>query len=469
MQEIQFVEKNADGLDEIRISDVKGIEAPFFTPEISGAEGLQALLIAKDALEKNNPVMVPGHRWQDIRSKPRFKEYKKEIQDLVTNHPFFYYEPVEIFRYTRPQTVVTYGLQGDVTQSREFYSRLRDGRVDDAISMLPKFFQPFVERQIKPLCKSKEIKIPQKYQNQSRGKIHEAWRDSRADRGFVSYFETIVDDAAKSPNAAVIPPVPPVLKSSGKDVTDRTLGFNNYMRNLAYSKWNDRSAGEVTSYLHFYLDQGVFEPNNNNNDVRVKNAIRSEADNPYYAGVALTISNMNRLWEKGNQKSLERFITDVCNIARENNLPVILPRSGYYGMHLTDHGVQNFSRLMNGNSEYYRRGGGIGKRAKYGTLPIYGKGGAKDVNAEELEVILNRNGGSLHPVSGIPSSPPTFNPSGSTYKAKYGNDSSFRVQFGKPRRLIHVKEAQEIRDDIRRGVLSPARRYLERGGHPYLS
>lgn len=467
MQQQEFIQKNSQGLEEIRVSDVDSIEAPFYTPEISGPEGLQALLNAKDALEPNNPIMVAGHRWQDIRSKPRFKKVRNQIYDLTANHPFYYYEPVELFRYTRPQNLVTYAFQGDQSRSRSFYSELRDGNHQKAIDQLPTFFQPFVEAQMKPLLKSKDLKVPKEYVSQSSGKVHEAWRDSRADSGFTGYFERLADDAAKAPNTAVIPPVPPVMKSSGQDSVNRTVGFNGYMRGLCEKKWNDPSSGAVTAYLHFYIDQGVFEPAGKENRQRVLSAIRSELTTASYAGVALTISKPGKIWDKGNEKTLERFITEVTSLARQEHVPVIMPRSGYYGMHLTDHGVQSFSNLMNGNLTYNRRSGAPDERAKYGTLPIYGA--ACDANAEELDQILSRNGGTLHPVNGLPDSPPTYNQSAGPYKAKFGNANEFRIRFGKPRRIVHVKEVQELRDSIRRGTANPARRYLERGAHPDLS
>jgi len=468
MQQTQFVERNAQGLDEVRVSDVQGIEAPYYTPEVSGPEGLQALLYAKSALDAENPITVPGHRWQDIRSKPRFREVRDEIRELVTEHPIYYYEPVELFRYTRPQNLVTYAFRGDQSSSRSFYSDLRDGNYQQAIQQLPTFFQPFVEEQMESLLSSKNLSIPSKYKSKASPKVHEAWRDKRADSQFRGYFERLVDDASNAPNASIIPPVPPVMKSTGKDVISRTLGYNSYMRSLAVSKWDDPSSGNVTSYLHFYLDQGVFEPSNNNNDHRVKQAIRSEIQSSAYAGVAITVSNIEKVWSKGNHKALERFITDLSSIAREEHLPLIMPRSGYFGMHLTDYGVHSFSNLMNGNLEYNRRsGGGIDERAKYGTLPIYSA--ARDVNAEQLNQVLQRNKGSLHNVPGVSDSPPTYNPGASSYKGKFGSAAEFRTRFGKPRRMVHVKEAEELRDGIRRGTAEPARRYLERSQHPELS
>lgn len=467
MQDVMYVEKNEQGVDEVRINNVKSVEAPFFTPEIGGPEGLQGLLYAKDALESENPFMVPGHRWQDIRSKPRFKEVEEEIRDLVSTHPIYYYEPVEIYRYTRPQNLVTYAFQGDQGSSRDFYSKLRDEDYRGAVKMLPTFFQPFVEKQMGSLLKSKDINIPTEYKSKSSGKVYEAWRDKRADSGFTQYFERIANDAGKSPNAAVIPPVPPVMKSTGPDAVSRTIGFNSYMRTLCESKWKEASTGSVTPYLHFYIDQGVFEPSNNNNDHRVKQAIRSEISDASYAGVALTLSNLRKVWRKGIEKNLERFISDVTSIAREEHLPVILPRSGYFGMYLSDHGVQSFSTLMNGNQVYSRRGGGITERARYGTLPIYGS--ARDVNAEELNHVLGRSGGSVHDIDGLPNSPPCYNPSADSYEGKFGNASQFRIQFGKPRRLVHVKEAEELREGLRRGTAEPANRYLERSDHAELA
>ena len=467
MQDVKFIQKNEQGLDEVRISEVTGIEAPFYTPEVSGPEGLQSLLFAHDALESHSPVMVAGHRWQDIRSKPRFKQVREDIRELVTEHPFFYYEPVELFRYTRPQNLVTYAFRGDQARSRDFYSELRDGNYKDAIEKLPRFFQPFIEAQMKALLKSKDLAVPMKYQSQNSGKVHEAWRDKRADSGFTEYFETLAQDAGNAPNTALIPPVPPVMKSTGKDVISRTLGLNSYMRQLAETKWNEPSSGSVTAYLHFYIDQGVFEPSDNGNAQRIKQAIKSEIQNASYAGVALTISNLDRVWDKGNEKALESFVTEVVNLARQEHLPVILPRSGYYGMYLTDHGVQTFSSLMNGNLEYNRRGGGIDERSKYGTIPIYGA--AREVNAEELDQVLARNGGELHDIPGIPSSPPTYNHSAGSYKAKYGKAIQFRTRFGKARRMVHIKEAQELRDGLRRGTARPAQRYFERSDHPDLS
>lgn len=463
MPESQFLRKNAEGLDEIRIGDADWVEAPLFTPEVKGPEGLQALLYGREALDERNPIQIPGYRWRDIRSKPRFRQVSDQIKSLVTSHPFIYYEPVELFRYTLPRNLVTYAFKGDRGMSASFLDDIRDGEYDSAIDQLPVFFQPFVERQMKSLInKIEDATVPNRYRNQSSGKVYEAWRDKRADSQFQGYFEEIVEDAARQPNATVIPPVPPILKRSGRDAIRRTRGYNFTMAEICES----REESGVSSYLHFYLDQGIFT-SESDNDAFVEQTIRQEIGNIPVSGVALTISNLETVWSQGYEKQLERFITSIANYASEEHLPVILPRSGWFGLHLTDHGVHSFSSLMNGNPTYNARGGGIDPVGRYGTVPIYGI--AKELNASQLADHLESHGKSVHHVSGLEDSPPTFNERSSEIQEKFGNDVLFRAQFGKPRRLIHAQEARELRGDLKRGVANPAKRYLERSEHEQLS
>lgn len=467
MQESQYITQNDEGIDEVRISGVTGIESPYFPPEIKGPEGLEALLGAQNALEENNPVIVPGYRWHDIRSKPRFKQVKEDIQHLISDHPFIYYEPVELFRYSQPRNLVTYAFQGDQSKSREFLSRIRDGDYEKGLDLIPPFFQAFLERQMRPLLEADEkATVPSEFEDQKTGRIHEGWRDDRADKQFKPYFDAIADDAGKSPNATVIPPVPPILKTSGTDVFRRTLGFNGYMARVCEAKRNEFSGGPVTSYLHFYLDQGIFGPGTDN-DEKVKRFLKRGVEELDVAGIALTISNYDKIWNKGYQTQLERFINEISNFARQFHLPVLLPRSKWYGAHLTDHGVQGFSSLMNGNDRYIRRGGGMGEMAKYGTIPVYGA--ARELNADQLQAYLGRNGGELPELPDLPSKPPTFNTAGSTPKEVFGKATHFRVQFGKQRRLTHVHEAREFREGLKRGNPNPARRYLERSDHELLA
>lgn len=462
----QFVERQRSGIDEVRISDQSGIEAPFYCPEIKGPEGLESLLTVHGALDSHNPIVVPGYRWQDIRSKPSFKDQKREIKRLISQHPIYYYEPVELFRYTQPKNLVTYAFQGSRSSSREFYQRIRKGNMKSAVGMLPEFFQPFLEAQLERLIeKTDRATVPPSISTKNK-KIHEAWRDKRADQGFQTYFDYLVDDAVKQPNVSIVPPVPPILASSGKDTINRTRGVNRYMTRLCESKTSSLSGNRVYSYFHIYIDQGAFKSSSQNNR-KVISALESELEEYDYAGVAITISNYDRAWNNNLAPTLEKFVTAATNISRDHDLPVFLPRSSWYGAHLTDFGVQGFSSLMNGNVQYTQRAsGGMSPEAKYGTVPVYGH--AAEVNVSKLESYLRQNG-EMHKIDGLPSEPPTFNPNESTVKKKFGSARDFRIQFGKARRLTHVQEAREFRQDKQAGIPQPARRYFERSSHTHLS
>lgn len=469
-----YVQTTAQGIEELKIGGSSGIFAPFYAPEVKGSEDFEVLLDARAALEPNNPVFVPGYRWKDLRSQPKFKEARPIIREFVSNHPIAYYEPVDLLRYSRPRNLVTYAFQGSRRRARKFNERLRAGEFKAAIEMLPTFFQPFVERGFKRLLDATEnapdpnlVSLPG-----NQGRIYEAWTDPRADRGYPDYFEQIVEDAAKSPNSLVIPPTPPILKSSGHNALGRTMGVNRYMRKLCGSVSSRWPENEITSYYHIYIDQRAVDTSLavellQRLETELEEAASFE-DEAGYTGVAVTISNYDRAWDSNRETTVEKFVNRVTNIARQNYLPLVLPRSGRYGLHLTDDGVHGFSSLMNGNPTYNQRSsGGISREAMYGTVALYGE--AVDVNIEDLIPILSRNNGRVHPIQGIPDSPPTFNPGQNGIDNIFGPPTDFRVKFGKRRRLVHVQEAREMKDGIKNGVTKPARRYLERSRHPLLS
>lgn len=466
MTELEFVQKNQEGIEEVRINDRAGIEAPFFAPELTGPEDLLAILNGLPVLDDQNPIVVPGYRWQDIRSKPMFKEKRHEIKKILSEHPILYYEPVELFRFTMPMNLVTYAFQGSRSKSREFYKKVRRGDVEAAISMLPRFFQPFLEAQIERLLEKTDDASPVDTPDTTNRKIHEAWRDQRADRGFTDYFDAIVEDARRLPNASIIPPVPPILASSERDALTRTLGVNRFMTRLCEQMGDSISGNRVYSYFHLYMDQGSFKTGSNKVD-KVISILEDELVEFDYAGIGVTISNYDRAWENGLGKSIEQFISEVSNIGGQYDLPVILPRSNWYGAYLTDQGAQSFSIPLNGNERDFQRStGGMDAKAKYGTVAVYGE--AIDLNANQLDLFLQRNG-QLHDIPNLPSTPPTYAPAESDWKRKFGKARDFRIKFAKPRRLVHAQEAREFREDIKAGVPNPAEHYFRRSQHPYLS
>lgn len=465
--------ENEEGIDEVSFAGKNHIETPVYSPEIKSYEDLFVLLKYGDALDEGTPIVVPGHTWRSIRSEPKFQDLTSQIESLVREHPIIYREPVELFRYRRPLRLVTYGLAGG--SSRTFYKKLRDHDIDGALAMLPEFFRPFVETQMERLLELKDIEVPEQYQDTLRSAT-EGWHDERANKGWPNYFANIVKDAQKSPDAGVVGPAPVITRGSDQTEIDRQMGANQGMVNTCREVNAGHFGSAVYPYLHLYVDYSVLK-DGTNNDLRVIEAVRQEIKDREeessftdigqggvsYYGVVLTLSNIEKIWEYGLQVRLERFVSELDNVARSHDLPVMMPRSGWHGLYLTDAGVQTFSSLLNGNEEYSQRGGGIGEEAKYGTTPFYGD--VLDLPVSEAFAGLQNRGGSVHPISGLPESPMTYNPAGSTWEERLGKDEEYRVEFGKARRLLHAQEAREVREGKARGTHQPAKQYLRRSEH----
>jgi len=462
---IEYKSATASEVDQLRIGDKEQIDRVRFAPEMKGPEGLEALRRARHALSTDEPIVISGYRAQNIRSQPRFKQYITQIQDIFTRRPVYYYEPVELFRYRMPQCLVTHSFKGDIGSIKDFYSEVRSGNHQKAIDKLPRFMQPFVEAQFNSLLSSKSNLPNRQNQIQTSRRVHDAWREARTDQGYRDYISRIIDEAGNTPDNAVIPPVPPILRSSSQDVITRTVGYNDLNWDLCKSSFEDSSVGTTTAYLHFYIDQGVFVPSSNN-DQRVLAAIRNQLTKRPYAGIAVTVSKLSKVWNNGNSHALERFFSELEVISNNRSIPLVAPRSGYYGMYLTDYGVDIFSSLMNGNLEL-NSSGIPGEVAKYGKIPIYDE----CVNAmvdRVANVLVNRQG-RLYSVQGIPDSPQIFNPNGDSLESRFGTDRHYRVTFGKQRRLLHLKEAEEIRTSVKNGTANPATHHFVGSNHPHLS
>lgn len=390
-----LVYTNEDGLDEASIAGAQHIETPTYSPEIASDEDLEVVLRYRDVLDEGAPILVPGYRWQQIRTMPKFREVEPEIRDLIRNHSTLYYEPVELFRYRRPRKLVSHAFRGSQSKSREFYKKLRGDQYDAAIDLLPTFFQPFIEAQLEPLLERVDgATVPPRFEDTAR-KATEAWRDDRANSGYESYFAEIAKDAQRSPNSAVIPPVPPVQKSSEPNVISRVRGSNIGMRTTVDVVNEARFGDPLRTYFHAYADYSILK-SDTGVDEDLLTMMRQELEDGDYAGVAVTLSNYQRAWDSGLSVRVESFINDIANIAMEKRLPFILPRSGWYGGYLTDHGAHVFSSLLNGNEVYNpNSSGGIPKKAKYGTTPFYGE--CLDLGVgEAFEALKNTGGQATH-------------------------------------------------------------------------
>lgn len=461
-----FLEVNQDGIEEYRISSESGIKSPNAIPEIKSPEDLHAVLPRLEALDENNPVMVPGYRFEEIRTKPAMSKYGQRMNRLMNGHPLLYFEPPELFRYAMPDDLVTYGFQGSRSKRIEFNKKVEAGELDEAIEMLPLFFQPFVDRARSTLLRSYEDgPDPGTEEN---GKIAEGWGDPRADQGYKSYYREIVENAKQANNSHVVPPVPVVRKSSEGTVVRRLRGSNIAMADICDAT-TFAFDNPVFPYYHIYAHQNILREG----QAHVQDlyeALQTDLDAHNFGGVVLTLTGYETIWENGIQDSLFDFVDRITDIAKRYSMPVHLPRSNWFGAALTDVGVNGFGFLLNGKETYPQGGGGMdgnNPHYQYGSIAIY------DLSVDPLldvyENFLANNGGQAHPISGLPNQPPKYNPRGSTYKEKFGKPRDFRIDFGKPRRLLHAQEAREFRKGIKNGLKNPARRYLERSQHPHLS
>lgn len=198
-------------------------------------------------------------------------------------------------------------------------------------------------------------------------------------------------------------------------------------------------------------------------------ALQDDLSAHNYGGVVLTITGYEKAWENNIEDALVDFVDRVSNIAKRHRMPLHLPRSSWFGAYLTDVGVNGFGSLFNGN-ERYTSGGGMDSdnmHYRYRSTAVYDH--AVDPTIDIYESHFDRNGGQAHPIDGLPDKPPVYNPKGDSYQEKFGQPREYRINYGKPRRLVHSLEAREIRKGIKLGLLDPAKRYLDSSSHSHIS
>jgi hypothetical protein len=167
-----------------------------------------------------------------------------------------------------------------------------------------------------------------------------------------------------------------------------------------------------------------------------------------------------RAWAEGRpRKRLERFISEISQIALSKNLPVYAARSKWVGIDLLDMGLAFAGTLFNGNEKVSDTSSGIDSRSPeaFGKTPIYGE--CTEVPVTELFTANAETGildqpKPLHRFEGIPDCcEPSF----------LSDSTLFRVAFAKPRRLAtHINEARENRGALKVGIVRPGREYIEK-------
>lgn len=474
----QFVRQTESVLEEYRIGDgaQSWIEAPSYIPEIGSAEDLHVVLDNQELLDENNPIFVLSNKWKTIRLKKEFEDRQWEIQNLIEEYPIIYYEPPELFRYKMPRTLPKYARSSSVSLGRKFNTRIRNGNVQEALDLVPEFYQPFIRHQLQSVCENivdDGGELPEEAVGQDK-KITDAWRSEDVRDGVFDHFMTIARDAGKFSRSYVIPPANPIMESGNERDLDMMDGVNKWMHtacrelreNPSLTNFEDTPTEATYSYYHIYADAGILRPNTNI-DEAIRDHLQDALSNYSYAGVALTISRYPNIWNSNDisVSSLEEFVTDIVNTARQNSVPVILPRSKWYGEYLTDLGIHGFGSMFKTGLRLSDGGGGDPKY-RWGKLPIIDQ--AREVDVEELGEYIDENE-ELPNVDGMRGIPPGYDPSANDLKQKWGPAKRFRIETSKPWRLaVHNEEVNRLKDAKRNGLHSPAKRYLEDSDHPVI-
>ncbi|MCM1566342.1 MAG: hypothetical protein NC238_10415 [Dehalobacter sp.] len=435
------------------------VPAPCFTPEVKGDEDVDVLLRYSRALNEHAPIIMPANRWSSIVTDKRFLisdilKNKISILELIAEHPILFMEPPEFFRYRLTKKFVTYALKGDRQKARKFNNILKSAVINDeekvtsALSIIPEFYRPFIARQLESICQDSKIIPPKKLGKQD--DISAGWLDESIDYSYPAHMSEIIADIAGVPNAAIIPTVPPILKSSENSIRDRVLSANRATSLLCKHMTAGRKV-PIRAYFHLYIDSDVLNDTERRNMALV--ILERGLDQGGYCGVALTITDYE---DKDMLHKIESFVNEVANRCNEHMLPLILPRSGWYGLYLTDYGVQSFSCLLNGKREYVRGGGKVDEEYKYGLTPIIDR--CRELRYNDAVAYANKNGG-FQKIKYLPST---------IDRAYLGDFNAYRMNVGKPCRLIHAEEARRIRQGKLKGDINPAKRYFARSEHQVL-
>ncbi|MGA2122499.1 MAG: hypothetical protein ABSG49_10755 [Methanoregula sp.] len=437
------------------------IPAPSFIPEIKGDEDIEVILKNSKLLPIGNPLMVPAFRWTKLIENPLFRDGDvfrglQPALSFVKEHPIIFYDPPELFRYTLTKTLISYALKGDRGAARRFNNYLKKGNQQSAIGMVDPFFQPFIERQMPSILDEMDVKSDNSIDDEKSSHLEEAWLDSKINDAYFSYIFGIVTEAQKMPNATVIPPVPPLLKSSSRTFLSR-IKMANRAASLACKMASDATESkEIFPYYHLYVDWNIIEPGQGNDVATVLQLVKDGVTSGRYGGVAVTIKGYEDAAKKRKITQLAMFMNDIVNIAHEYKLPVITPRSKWYGLYFTDYTTQGFSCLLSGTERYLRRGAPKNPEVKFGKTPIIEK--CIEMYLEDLKAFIKQNG-ECPTIEGLPRRiPPEL----------LTKDKDFRINWSKPMRLIHIEEARRMRETKLKGIWNPAKLYLERSEDPLL-
>lgn len=470
-----YLTDSEEGQEAFRMGGHDDIPSPVYIPELKGAEGLHAILDHADALDERNPIMVPAAKWSWLREKNEITGRtndggdhigEKEVKQLEEEHPLVFYDPPELYNYKLTKTLTNYLFKHGGWNEERFETFLKRGEHAEAFRELPEFVHPFLHANINRLLEEVEGASQVSPSQKAIDSTDEAWT-SLEPENFETYYQVLATQAEKRPSAVLVPPVPQMSKEWNDGLVTAWCTSNSQMAQQAAGRAN------CDSYFHLYMDYQSLDPESSDDTAsKCLQILDRELERGDYAGIALTVHRPNRIWQTNRAARMQTFMTDLSRIGTEYELPIICPRSEWFGSYITDLGVQGFSSLLNGAWQYqrYSSEGGPSGADKYGRTMIPNEARAlklRSDNNEDLEGYLEANGGLPH-VDGLPSVPPTYDPAGGGLQEKFGTSPEFRQTFGKPRRLAHVAEAQQFREARANGEENPAREYLKESENPYV-
>jgi hypothetical protein len=436
--------------------------APAFIPEIKGEDDLVVLLEHMDAIPKNNPIIVPANKWWTLIKPMRYQfdlgGNVPPIQTFMENYSLIFFDPPEFFRYVFGERFVDYALSGSKENKKAFRNKLENNDPKGAINLAPKFFQPFIETQLPNICKSQKIEISN---NDKKSDLERAWLDPRVDEFYRTYILSIVTNALKIPNATIIPPVPQLQKDTSENLKDRIKSTNRATAKIC----NSISSGnkQIFPYFHLYIDTNIFDGDGKNNSVTafrlLDEGINKLNEFNNFSGVAITFSDYEKIVTKYKTIQMKNFVNEIVNLCREHvlPLPIIFPRSSWYGLSYTDLGIQAFCSLLNGKPKYPQGTGGDGSEIqRFGMMPLIER--CIDVDITWVRSHLNEFDEFPY-VEGLPRRP---------HPSYLTDPRLFQIKVSKPMRLLHIEEARRMRKAIMDGTLNPAKHYLSKSENIYL-
>lgn len=458
-----------------------------FAPEIKSTEDMQVLARYGLALDEGSPIFIRCNFWDTLISSIDIPPYKRKDnminglspELLIGKHSFLFYEPPELFHLTYPKILITHALGGDVLSSKNFKTKVRKiterEKINDALKFLPDFYRPFIERQfMKYLMFDKEEKdlrkiaenIYDKKELEQIPTVSQAWNDSKIDTSYpIHIAELLVEanKANKANNSALISPVPLLRRTSSNSDFESVNNFNitaSMIRNALGNKFPH-------VYYHLYLDWKTTQSKSSGlNATSLLSSIEKTLEEGDFAGICLTLKGYESALKHSKFEYIQSFVSDLKSVAEYNYLPLVLPRSKWYGLKLFDCDINCFGSLLNGKPLYSKKSKGFKTSEGEGENKIdthldcgytYIINDCVELDYDDTKKYLERKKRFPH-VAHIPNTVDNDSWQGSKL---------FRINVSKPRRLSHMEEARYVRKDRTRDVINPASRYLEKSKNPY--